>query len=299
MLTAFLPPLFWGDFDPGCTSVHLNKSKLQACSSFPQPSKSSVSPTSQRSLYNNQFYSYSSLIFGFQRTLKITFCLILISTFESGFIGIYIGHVREILFSDRKLKKSMLKCAYLFAKRVLYVHQLLAANVSQRAVLLQEKTGRIYLFSNDTEFQQTSSFVLLHGIASDECCFGTGEGGGASFKIETELHNTSPLGQNMCSTTCMFHDVRHKTFWAAKHLNRCRFFFCWFFFCLCLRFQYLNSYAEDCDLACFGCTRTCLWSNRPLLEAVYLFNTIVVWTEGIINRLTKHTILLWGWENPV
>lgn len=70
-------------------------------------------------------------------------------------------------------------------------------------------------------------------------------------------------------------------------------------FCLCVRFQYLNSYAGDCDLACFGCSRTCLWSNRALLEVVYLFNTIVVWTEGIINRLTKHTILLWGWENPV
>lgn len=34
---------------------------------------------------------------------------------------------------------------------------------------------------------------------------------------------------------------------------------------------------------------TCLWTSRPLWSPLYLFNTIVLWTEEKINRLTQHT----------
>ena len=38
------------------------------------------------------------------------------------------------------------------------------------------------------------------------------KGGRLPFKVETEPHIKSPVRQNMCNITCMFHEVSDKTF---------------------------------------------------------------------------------------
>ena len=119
------------------------------------------------------------------------------------------------------------------------------------------------------------------------------KGGRLPFKVETEPHIKSPVRQNMCNITCMFHEVSDKTFGVGTTSR------CYVVYAFTSIYSILILMQRLWFSLFFVCTRTCLWANRPLLVVLYLFNTIVVWTEGIINRLTKHTILLLGWENPV
>lgn len=51
------------------------------------------------------------------------------------------------------------------------------------------------------------SLLLLHSITSAGW-----QRGRLLFKIETEPHIKSPVRQNMCNITCMFHEVSDKTF---------------------------------------------------------------------------------------
>lgn len=100
-----------------------------------------------------------------------------------------------------------------------------------------EQMGRIRSFSNDAGLQQTSSFVLLHSSTGDECCFLGREGEGRLSKLRWSFITQPPTplpGQNMCNTTCMFHDVSNKAFWAAKTSQQMQFCFCCFFFAFAL-----------------------------------------------------------------
>lgn len=116
---------------------------------------------------------------------------------------------------------------------------------------------------------------LLHCIVRNCCCCLLGGG----------VVTTPLISQNLENATSMFHDASDEE-WVVSAAVVCLY-------------QGILIPLQRLWFSLFVCPWTCLWANRPLLVVLYLFNTIVVWTEGIINRLTKHTILLLGWENLV
>lgn len=132
----------------------------------------------------------------------------------------------SLFFPDKSSEKSTFKCAceqFVCKERALRARQLPPVHVSRSAVCCEGRGAEFIPLSNDAGLQQTSSFVLLHSFARDECCFATGGGGGASFKIEMEPHSTSPPSDKICATrhACFMMSVtRHSE--PQKHLCRRR-----------------------------------------------------------------------------
>lgn len=105
-----------------------------------------------------------------------------------------------------------LKCAhhvyyYLFMQRL-----------SLSAVTMSLARPRHAVLSGVNEH---NSFIHLKILAPQKstayCCFTASTSAGWQrgrllFKIETEPHIKSPVRQNMCNITCMFHEVSDKTF---------------------------------------------------------------------------------------